>query len=137
MKNNKIRTYPYKGLTIFMGLIFIFSIGIGLLVFFVEDILALKIFFLILCAFFMIGSLIVFLDQVCNYVEVKDDVVIKHMVIGTRKIKFNQIFRVRVVDGFYIVQMADSGNFAKFATTVPNSEVVVVYLEKHGVKILW
>ena len=71
-KENLLRTYPPKGLIIFLSIVIIFSILMSVGVFFLIDNLALKIVLWIFFGIFLILCLVVLLFEAINYLSLDE-----------------------------------------------------------------
>lgn len=142
MKKDKdfiIRTYPVKGLVIFLSIV----IGVCLLVgvgnyFLIKDILALQIVIWIFCGVFLILSLIVLLKEAIVYIyfdEKAKEIVIQDF-LHKKKIRLDELRRVEVKDGFYIFFKGNK-EFYRMGTERTGANNLVVALEKNGANIKW
>ena len=96
MKNGRIRTYPIKSLTIFLSIAFIVSVGMIVLFslpFMAKEQWIIRILIWVFCSIFALASGIVLFNQLFYYVEVKEDVFIKHEFLIKKKVKFQKYSR--------------------------------------------
>lgn len=95
-----------------------------------------KILVWVLCSIFSLASLIVLIQQLFFWIEVRDDVFIQHNLLGAHKIPFKKIEHITNKDGFYTIYVQGK-KITSFATNTKEGTEIIVYLEKHGVKIDW
>ena len=91
---NRIRTYPIKSLVIFLSICFVVSTGMLVLFalpFMQSEMWVIKILVWVLCSVFSLASLVVLIQQLFFYIEVRDEVFIKKFIFGSHKIPFKQI----------------------------------------------
>ena len=139
MKNGKIRTYPIKSLTIFLTICFVVSIGMIVLFFMPfmkNELWVIKILVWIFCGMFAIASLIVLVYQLFFYIEVTSEYFINHIFFFKKKIKLKDIQKIKNVEGFYEVYV-NNRKITTFATNTKESQEIIVFLERNGVKIDW
>lgn len=139
MKNGKIRTYPIKSLTIFLSICFVVSVGMIVLFslpFMAKEQWIIRILIWVFCSIFALASGIVLFNQLFYYVEVKEDVFIKHEFLIKKKVKFQNIQRIKNVDGFYEIYV-NNRRFASFTANTFEAQQMIVYMEKNKVKIDW
>ncbi len=138
-KNNVIRTYPIKGLVIFLIGVVICSalIAVGNY-FLLQDNLALQITVYIFCGIFFILSLIVLLKEALIYLYYEDET--KSLVINNfifkKKIPLTELSRIESKDGFYIFY---KGKKELYRIGVERNGVgaLMIALEKNGATIKW
>ena len=136
---NRIRTYPIKSLVIFLSICFVVSTGMLVLFalpFMQSEMWVIKILVWVLCSVFSLASLVVLIQQLFFYIEVRDEVFIKHFIFGSHKIPFKQIEHISNANGFYTIYVKGK-RIVSFATNTTEGTEMIVYLEKHGVKIDW
>ena len=139
MKNGKIRTYPIKSLTIFLTICFVVSVGMLVLFslpFMQSEMWVIKILIWVFCGIFALASGIVLCNQLFFYIEVTSEYFAKHIFFIKKKIKLKDIQKVKNTDGFYEV-MQNNKRFASFASNTKESQEIIVFLERNGVKIDW
>ena len=139
MKNGRIRTYPIKSLTIFLAICFVVSVGmivLFLMPFMQNEILIIRILVWVFCGLFAIASLIVLCNQLFFFVEVNSEYFIKHIFFIKKKIKLKDIRRIKNNDGFYEVYQ-ENRKVAVFASNTKESQEIIVFLERNGVKVDW
>ena len=84
--NNRIRTYPIKSLVIFLSICFVVSTGMLVLFslpFMESEMWVIKILVWVLCSIFSLASLIVLIQQLFFWIEVRDDVFIQHNLLSS------------------------------------------------------
>ena len=72
-KKNEIRTYPSKGLIIFLSVVIVVSLLMSIANYFFVDVLALKIVLWIFFAIFFVLSLVVLLNEAIIYLSFNED----------------------------------------------------------------
>lgn len=134
---NKIRTYPVKGLTIFMGVVFLGSLAmIILMAFLFDELLVVRILVWIVCGLFVILSSIILSIQLFNYFVIDGDFLIKKGLFISKRIRIKKISKIRVKDDTYFIYDEDN-LFGEFPTFIGGAQNMILYLEKCGVKIDW
>ena len=137
-QNDEIRTYPSKGLILFLsGVILFATLGIVGLIFLVDN-MALKIVLIIFCAIFIVLSLIVLLMEGINYLSIDEDnkQLIIHKFMIKKKIPLNEISRIENSEGFYIFSKGKKELY-RVGVNVNGANTLVVRLERWGIKIQW
>ena len=139
MKNNdEIRTYPSKGLIIFLSGVIAFAAIIIVLVAFLVDNIALKIILIIFCAIFVILSLIVLLFEGVNYLsldETNKELII-HKFLNKKKILLTDVSRIETQEGFYIF-FKGGKELYRIGVNTDGANTLIVHLERCGIKIKW
>ena len=102
--NQEIRTYPSKGLIIFLSVVIFVSLAMSVVNYFVVDNLALKITLWVFFAIFFVLSLVVLLNEAINYLSFDEEskILIIHKFIIKKKIPLNELSRIDNIEGFYI-----------------------------------
>ena len=137
-QNDEIRTYPSKGLILFLsGVILFAALSIVGLIFLVDN-MALKIVLIIFCAIFIVLSLIVLLMEGINYLSIDEDnkQLIIHKFMIKKKIPLNEISRIENSNGFYVISKGHKEIY-RIGTEVNGVSTLIVILEKRGIKIKW
>ena len=137
-QNDEIRTYPSKGLILFLsGVILFAALSIVGLIFLVDN-MALKIVLIIFCAIFIVLSLIVLLMEGINYLSIDEDnkQLIIHRFMIKKKIPLNEISRIENSEGFYIFSKGKKELY-RVGVNVNGANTLVVRLERWGIKIQW
>ena len=134
---NSVRTYPIKGLVIFMAIAFTMSVGMIVLMAFMKDEnIVIRVLVWVLCGMFAIASGIMLVQQLLFYVEVDDEYFIKHFMFSKNKIAFRRIDKLVNHDGFYDIYV-DGKKISSIAANTKESQQMIVIMEKKGVKIDW
>lgn len=134
MKINKPRTKPIIGLIIFASIAVLVSLA-GLIIFIIDrSNLFISILVYIFASLFIVGGLVVVLEQLGRYVEVKEDKLIyrnflKKSVIPTSKIK-----KVSLNQGVYEVYIGKK-KFCTFPSRVDGAAEIIIALARQGVEI--
>jgi len=136
-KEERIRTYPVKGLVIFLSIAFVVSLGMIILMAFLKDEMwVIRILVWILCSIFTLASGTMLIQQLFFYIEVRGDYFIKHFMLSSHKIPLKNIDKIVNKDGWYDIYV-EGKKIVSFATNTKESQEMIIYLEKHGVKIDW
>ena len=137
-KENLLRTYPPKGLIIFLSVVIIFSILMSVGVFFLIDNLALKIVLWIFFGIFLILCLVVLLFEAINYLSLDEtnNLLIIHKFLHQQKIPLTDISRIENNNGFYVISKGHKEVY-RIGTEVNGVSTLIVVLEKRGIKIKW
>ena len=133
----RIRTYPIKGLMIF--LIITFIVSLAAVIYFIiaqDDPIVIRVLVWIFCGAFSIISLIVMSDQLFNYVEVRDDKLISHKFLTKKVINIKNIQRIKSEENIFNVYV-DNMKVVSFYSYSKESQEIIVYLDKHHVHIEW
>ena len=136
--NREIRTYPSKGLIIFLSVVIFASLAMSVVNYFVVDNLALKITLWVFFAVFFILSLVVLLNEAIIYLSFNEDnkELIIHKFIIKKKIPLKEISRIDNNNGFYVF-LKDNQEIYRVGTQVTGVNTLIVKLEKCGIKIKW
>ena len=137
-KENLLRTYPPKGLIIFLSIVIIFSILMSVGVFFLINNLALKIVLWIFFGIFLILCLVVLLFEAINYLSLDEtnNLLIIHKFLHQQKIPLTDISRIENSNGFYVISKGHKEIY-RIGTEVNGVSTLIVVLEKRGIKIKW
>ena len=135
-----IRTYPSKGLIIFLLIVIAFSIGAIVLtaLLLLKDNLALSIILWLFCGVFLVLSLIVLLFEAINYLSLDENnkQLIIHKFLIKKKIPANEISGIENNEGFYIFHQGKKELY-RIGTQVQGANTLIVKLERWGIKIKW
>lgn len=137
-KKNEIRTYPSKGLIIFLSVVIVVSLLMSVANYFLVDVLALKIVLWIFFAIFFLLSLVVLLNEAIIYLSFNEDnkELVIHKFIIKKKIPLKDISRIDNNNGFYVFLKEDQEIY-RVGTQVNGVNTLIVKLEKCGIKIKW
>lgn len=134
---NSVRTYPIKGLVIFLSIAFVMSLGMIILMAFLSDEnIVIRFLVWILCGLFVFASAFMLVQQLLFYVEVDDEYFIKHIMFTRIKVPFKRIEKLVNHDGFYDIYV-DGKKFSSIAANTKESQQMIVIMEQKGVKIDW
>ena len=139
MKNGRIRTYPIKSLTIFLIVCFVVSVGMIVLFampFMQNELWVIKILVWVFCGLFAVASGIVLVNQTMFYISVDSEYFCKYIFLFKKKIKLKDIQRIKNQEGFYVVYH-ENKKFATFASNTKESQEIIVFLERNGVRVDW
>jgi hypothetical protein len=138
MSKSVIRTYPLKGLSIFLSVVIVLSIGLSIGIVFIEDLLALRIVIWVFSGIFAITSIVVLLKEAIIYLsfDEESEVLTSHEFIIRRKIPLTKISRIEVKDGFYVFYSGKQKIYTLGADR-PNANELALALERHKIKIKW
>ena len=137
-KKNEIRTYPSKGLIIFLSVVIVVSLLMSVANYFLVDVLALKIVLWIFFVIFFVLSLVVLLNEAIIYLSFNEDnkELVIHKFIIKKKIPLKEISRIDNNNGFYVFLKEDQEIY-RVGTQVTGVNILIVKLEKCGIKIKW
>ncbi len=139
IKQGKLRTYPIKSLTIFVAVCFVVSVAmivVFAMPFMNNELWVIRIMVWIMCGLFSIASFIILIYELFFFIEVKDGYFYRYFLLGRKKVALKDIDRLVNKDGFYTI-IVNERKFASFASNTKESQMIIVYLEKAGVKIDW
>ena len=133
-----VRTYPSKALIIFLLSVITLSIGICVGVYFIKEVLALKIVIWLFCSIFIVLSIVVLFGEALSYLSIseeKESLVI-HKFLRKKIVKFSAIKSVENKDGYYVF-MDKHKEFYRIGTNASGVNALMIDLEKRGIKIKW
>ena len=139
IKQGKLRTYPIKSLTIFVAVCFVVSVAMIVLFampFMNNELWVIRILVWVVCGIFTIASFIMLIYELFFFIEVKDGYFYKYFLLGRKKVKLKDIDRILNKEGFYTI-IVKGRKFASFASNTKESQMIIVFLERAGVKIDW
>lgn len=139
MKDSDVtRTYPSKGLIIFLSAVLLLSTLVIIGVMFLVDIMALKIVLIIFCSIFIVLSIIVLIGEAFNYLSVdkENKCLIIHKFITKKKVPLNELSRIENKDGFYIFSKGKKELY-RIGTNVTGVNTLIIELERCGINIKW
>ena len=128
---DKYRTKPIKGLLIFLPIVIIFSIGAILLFALTKQELVFSIMVYIFCGAFILLSLIILLDQLFHYTELRGDDLINQMIVARKKIKVEKITKIILKDEMYFIFVGQK-QFCVISTRIRGANEIIVALERKG-----
>lgn len=128
---DKYRTKPIKGLLIFLPIVIIFSIGAILLFALTKQELVFSIMVYIFCGAFILLSLIILLDQLFHYTELRGDVLINQIIFVRKKIKVEKITKIILKDEMYFIFVGQK-QFCVISTRIRGANEIIVALERKG-----
>lgn len=131
-----LRTYPSKGLIIALSCVVLISIGMLILFVLINENIGFKIFMYVMFGAFIIGSLIVLVDQLTHYVEIEGDCFIKHLLLFKKKINIEEIDKVVLKNDFFDVYV-NNKKFTYFSADTEEGKKIIKYLDSKRVKINW
>ena len=136
--SNDIRTYPSKGLILFLSGVILFGALCIVGTVFLVDNMALKVVLIVFCAIFIVLSLIVLLMEAINYLSLDEtnQQLVVHKFIVKKKIPLTKVSRIEVKDGFYIFQNGQK-ELHRTGVDVVGANTLIVHLERCGIKIKW
>lgn len=134
MGEKKLRTQPIKGLIIFLAIDIVVSmIALGYFIYDVSN-LFISILVYIFGGMFLIIGVIVLLDQLFHYVEVKNECLINHILWKKFILPFDRIKKVILLDEMYYVY-SKKKRFCVMPSHVKGSNEIIIYLERHGISL--
>lgn len=134
MKKRKLRTYPIKGLVIF--LIVDIVISLAALGYFIWDRsnLLIAILVYIFAGLFAIIGIVVLLDQLFHYIEVKNDCLINRILWIKNVLPLDKIKKVVLIDEMYIIY-SKKKRFCSMPSHIKGSNEIILYLERKGISL--
>lgn len=136
-RNSLVRTYPIKGLVVFLSVAFFMSAGMIILMAFLKDEnIVIRILVWILCSAFVLASGVMLAQQLLFYVELDEEYFIKHAFFSKFKIAYKRIDKLVNKDGFYDIYV-DGKKISSIATNTKEAQQIILIMEKKGVKIDW
>lgn len=128
---DKYRTKPIKGLLIFLPIVIVFSVGAILLFALTKQELVFSIMVYIFCGAFILLSLIILLDQLFHYTELRGDVLINQIIFARKKIKVEKITKIILKDEMYFIFVGQK-QFCVISTRIRGANEIIVALERKG-----
>lgn len=134
MKKKKLRTYPIKGLLIFLAVEIVVSLAV--LGYFIYDrsVIIIAILVYIFAGLFSVIGIVVLLDQLFHYVEVKNNCLINRILFLKKVLPFEKIKKIVLVDEMYIIY-SKKKRFCVMPSHIKGSNEIILYLESHGVSL--
>lgn len=137
VKEERIKTHPIWGLVIFLAIAFAVSLGMIILMIFLKDEMwVIRIVTWVVCSIFVVASGIMLVQQLFFSIEVRGEYFIKHVLFSSYRIPLKKIDKIVNKEGFYDIYV-EGRKIVSFATNTKESQEMIIYLEKHGVKIDW
>ena len=131
---DKYRTKPIKGLLIFLPIVIVFSIGAIVLFALTKQNIVFSIMVYIFCGAFVILSLILLLDQLFHYTELRGDVLINQILFVRKKVKVEKITKIIIKDEMYFIFVGQE-QFCVISTRIRGANEIIVALERQGKSI--
>lgn len=131
---NKIRTKPVKGAIIFASIAALVSIGALVLFAIDRSNLFISILVYIFGGMFFVGGVIVVLDQLFHYVELKEDKLINHLYFSRKEIEINRIKKVILEKGMYEIYIK-KGKFCTIPSHLEGCDKIIIGLSRHGIEV--
>ena len=128
---DKYRTRPIKGLLIFLPIVIVLSAGAILLFALTKQELVFSIMVYIFCGAFILLSLIILLDQLFHYTELRGDVLINQIIFVRKKIKVEKITKIILKDEMYFI-FVEQKQFCVISTRIRGANEIIVALERKG-----
>lgn len=128
---DKYRTKPIKGLLIFLPIVIVFSTGAILLFALTKQELVFSIMVYIFCGAFILLSLIILLDQLFHYTELRGDALINQIIFVRKKIKVEKITKIILKDEMYFIFVGQK-QFCVISTRIRGANEIIVALERKG-----
>ena len=128
---DKYRTKPIKGLLIFLPIVIVFSAGAIVLFAFTKQNIVFSVMVYIFCGAFILFSLILLLDQLFHYTELKGDILINQILFVRKKIKVEKITKIILKDEMYFIFVGQK-QFCVISTRIRGANEIIVALERKG-----
>ena len=135
MNKNKLRTRPSKGLIVFLSIAI--AISSGALVLFIIDRsnLFISILVYIFAGMFVIGGLVVLLDQLFRYIELVEDKLIDHIFFKKNVLAVAKITKVTLKKGMYEIY-SKKGKFCSLPSEQLGVSLIMVGLQRQGIEFI-
>lgn len=128
---DKYRTKPIKGLLIFLPIVIVFSAGAILLFALTKQELVFSIMVYIFCGAFILLSIIILLDQLFHYTELRGDILINQIIFIRKKVKVEKITKIILKDEMYFIFVGQK-QFCVISTRIRGANEIIVALERKG-----
>ena len=133
---NTIKTRHSKGFILFLSIIIVLSAGSSVLVWFIENNLALAVAFQIFLGIFFVLACIVLLYHLLDYTMVKGDTIIRRYFFSVRRAKMKDIDRlVRRRKDEMLYVYVDGRKFTALDPTQKETTYMLDRFSKYGVDI--
>ena len=131
---DRIRTKPIKGFVIALLVVLVVSIGSILLFALTEQDIVVSILVYIFCGAFTVLSAFMICVQLFHYLELKDDILINHIFIASKKAHISKIDKIILQDEMYIFYVKKE-RFAVFSSRVEGVNEIIIALERKGIHV--
>lgn len=128
---DKFRTKPIKGLVIFLPIVILLSAGAIVLFALTDQNFVFSLLVYIFCGAFVILSLILLLDQLFHYTELRGDELINQIIFVRKKVKIEKISKIILKDEMYFIFVGKK-QFCIMSTRVRGASEIIVALERKG-----
>ena len=128
---DRYRTKPIKGLLIFLPIVILFSAGAIVLFALTEQNFVFSLLVYVFCGAFVILSLILLLDQLFHYTELRGDVLINQILFIRKKVKVEKITKIILKDEMYFIFVGQK-QFCVISTRIRGANEIIVALERQG-----
>lgn len=128
---DKYRTKPVKGLLIFLPIVIVFSAGAIVLFALTKQNIVFSVMVYIFCGAFILLSLILLLDQLFHYTELRGDILINQILFIRKKIKVEKITKIILKDEMYFIFVGQK-QFCVISTRIRGANEIIVALERKG-----
>lgn len=128
---DKYRTKPLKGLLIFLPIVIVFSAGAILLFALTKQNFVFSLLVYIFCGAFVLLSLILLLDQLFHYTELRGDTLINQIIVVRKKVKVSRITKIILKDEMYYI-FIDQKQFCVISARIPGGNEIIIALERQG-----
>ena len=131
---NRYRTKPLKGLLIFLPIVILLSTAMVLLFALTKQNIVVSIMVYIFCGAFIILSLILLLDQLFHYTELRGDILINQIIFVRKKVMVENITKIVFKDEMYLVFVGKK-QFCVISSRISGGNEIIVALERQGVRM--
>lgn len=128
---DKFRTKPIKGLVIFLPIVILLSVGAIVLFALTDQNFVFSLLIYIFCGAFVILSLILLLDQLFHYTELRGDELINQIIFVRKKVKIEKISKIILKDEMYFIFVGKK-QFCIMSTRIRGASEIIVALERKG-----
>ena len=130
----RYRTKPITGFVIFLLIVFVVSLGAIFLFALTKQDVLVSILVYIFCGAFVALSLFMLSVQLLNYIELRDDYLIRHIFIFRKKVHINRISKIILKDEMYIFYI-NNERFAVISSRIEGSNEIIIALERKGISV--
>lgn len=131
---NRYRTKPLKGLLIFLPIVILLSTAMVLLFALTKQNIVVSIMVYIFCGAFIILSLMLLLDQLFHYTELRGDILINQIIFVRKKVMVENITKIVFKDEMYLVFVGKK-QFCVISSRISGGNEIIVALERQGVRM--
>ena len=132
--SGKLRTEPIKGLVIFLAIVIPVSIAALIITIIDRSNWTISILTYIFGGLFVVLGTIILIDQLFHYTELKEDVLIDHVVFKKRSLPISKIKKIVLQKGIYEIYYK-KGLFCSLPSQLKGVNYIMVALQRHGLEV--